>query len=147
MDGFLSRRTYIAVENVNYMLVRQQVVNAHTPGNQNSLPNDMTRALRENIEDLKETMHRMLKLFTEMLDGQSLKLDAQAKKLDAQASKLDAQADTLAAQAKKLDAQATQLQPENFREYAIKLLSDAKGMIQNLDNELQDARIIRRRIE
>ncbi|MCJ1251386.1 hypothetical protein MMC30_008619 [Trapelia coarctata] len=137
MNGYLSRRTRFTLANFYSMLLRHLIGIARLPGTQNPLPNDIARALREDIRDFEMTMGETLKVVKRMLDDQSTKLDAQANKLDDQSTKLDAQA-------KKLDAQAAQLQPEDFRQRAIELLSVASSKVVNIDRELQEAGIIKK---
>jgi septal ring factor EnvC (AmiA/AmiB activator) len=90
------------------------------------------------------------------LDAHSKRLDILSGKLDAQSWKLDAQSEQLKAHSTQLEGQSTQLEaqatqhleiqhnPENFRGHTIRLLRDAKVMLQNLDNGLQETGAIKR---
>ena len=90
------------------------------------------------------------------LDAHSKRLETLAGKLDAQSWKLDAQSEQLEAHSTQLEGQSTQLEaqatqhleiqhnPENFRGHTIRLLRDAKVMLQNLDNGLQETGAIKR---
>jgi len=135
--------------------------------------NDFRAFMEVNVHLLKHMLDsQSMKLDAQLteLAAQSTKLDAHTRKLDAQSwrlnahskwletlpekletltGKLDTQSRQLKVQSTQLEAQATQHleiqhNPENFRGHAIRLLRDTKAMLQNIDNGLQEARVIRR---
>lgn len=131
---------------------------------------DFQTIMVANVHVLKYMLDDQLTKLSMKLDAQSTKLDAQSRKLDTQswrldvhskslqtlAGKLDAQSEQLEAHATQLEVQSTQLEaqapqhleiqhnPENFRGHTIRLLRDTKVMLQNIDNGLQEAGLIRR---
>jgi len=125
IDGFLSRMTRLPLRSLYSSLVRPFAGTARTSGNQNPLPDDMIRALRDEFRRFRTAMEGNLRFIIWMLEAQSVRLAAQADALDAQSKQL-------------------QEHPGNFRGNAIKILTNAECMLMNLDRELQEANVIKK---